>query len=156
SSPELRPGAEVTLTVERVGEEPVLQVIQLGRHDASSGPAPPMPHVDTSKLVPLTEPGNGSYQGYPVGLYPKGKNTRPPDHEAEGRALAKQVRPLNAEGRPSADGKIVLLSVGMSNTTMEFSAFQQLANPSPRKNPKLVLVDGAQGGMTAAVIQNPD
>jgi hypothetical protein len=49
----------------------------------------------------------------------------------------------------------VLLSIGMSNTTQEFSMFLRLANADPAKNPKVVLVDGAQGGQTAARIANP-
>jgi hypothetical protein len=48
------------------------------------------------------------------------------------------------------------MSVGMSNTTMEFSAFKRLADADPQKSPKVVLVDGAQGGMTAFRIQNAD
>jgi hypothetical protein len=155
-APELKDGNEVTLTVEWVSNEPVIRAIRLGHRDAAGGQNPPMPHVDTSRLVPLTELGNGTYQGYSGGLYPGGKNERPRDHEGAGLARARQVRPLDAEGRPSPDGQIVLLSVGMSNTTQEFSAFKALADASPEKNPRLVLVDGAQGGMTAAAIQNPD
>jgi hypothetical protein len=44
----------------------------------------------------------------------------------------------------------------MSNATQEFSMFKQLADAERDKNPRLVIVDGAQGGMTAAVIRNPD
>ena len=156
SSRELKEGAEVTLTVEREGNEPVIQVIRLGRRETVPGRYPPTPHADTSKLVPLTELGRRTYHGFAGGLYPGGKNAPPPDHEAAGMALARQVQPLKAEGRPSQEGKIVLLSVGMSNATQEFSAFKELADPSPEKNPRLVLVDGAQGGMTAAAIQNAE
>jgi hypothetical protein len=44
---------------------------------------------------------------------------------------------------------VVMISVGMSNTTQEFSAFVRLANADPAKSPTLVIVDGAQGGMDA-------
>jgi hypothetical protein len=44
----------------------------------------------------------------------------------------------------------------MSNTTQEFSTFKALADLDPDKNQKLVIVDGAQGGMTARTITNPD
>jgi uncharacterized protein (TIGR03437 family) len=37
----------------------------------------------------------------------------------------------------------------MSNGTQEFSMFKQIADKDPDKNPKLVIVDGAQGGWTA-------
>ena len=112
SARELKEGAEVTLTVEREGNEPVIQAIRLGRMNAAAGQYPPMPRVDTSKLVPLTELGKRTYHGFPGGLYPGDKNERPPEHEAAGLALARQVQPLDAEGRPSPEGKIVLLSVG--------------------------------------------
>lgn len=156
SSGELKDGAEVTLTVEREGNEPVIQVIRLGRRQMAAGGPAAMPPVDTSRLIPLTELEKKSYQGFTGGLYAGGMNERPPRHEAAGLALAKQVQPLDAEGRPSAAGKIVLLSVGMSNTTQEFSAFMELAGHASQKNPRLVLVDGAQGGMTAAAIRDPE
>ncbi|HEV8292217.1 MAG TPA: hypothetical protein VGP94_09850, partial [Tepidisphaeraceae bacterium] len=112
--------------------------------------------ADTADLVPLTELAKRQYKGFEGGLYPDGKNQRPEAHEKSGVLLAKQIKPLNAQGMPSEQGKIVLLSIGMSNTTQEFSAFMRLAQGEGEKNPKLVIVDGAQGGMTAARISNPD
>ena len=111
---------------------------------------------NSSKLTPLTELGTAKYQGFQGGLYPGGKNERPAAHEIAGIALAKQVQPLDAEGKPNADGKIVLLSVGMSNTTQEFSTFKRIADADRDKNPKLVIVDGAQGGMSANRIIDPE
>ena len=49
-----------------------------------------------------------------------------------------------------------MLAVGMSNTTQAFSTFKRIADADKEKNPDLVLVDGAQGGMTAARIKDPD
>lgn len=112
--------------------------------------------VDTSKLKPLTEMGKELYQGYPGGLYPDGQNQRPAAHETVGLALAKQIQPLNAEGKPDPQGKIVLLGIGMSNTTQVYSAFKQQADADKEKNPQVTIVDGAQGGMTAARIQDAD
>src|SRR5204863_8267561 len=63
---------------------------------------------------------------------------------------------LDSDGKPAAGGKVVLLSVGMSNTTQEFSTFKRIADSDRDKNPDLVLVDGAQGGMTAARIKDID
>jgi uncharacterized protein (TIGR03437 family) len=73
-------------------------------------------------------------------------------------ALASEVRPRNAAGAvDDVNGKIVLLSTGMSNTTQEFSVFKQIADQEPEKNPKLVIVDGAQGGWTAdKIVQQGD
>jgi hypothetical protein len=44
----------------------------------------------------------------------------------------------------------------MSNATQEFSVFKSMADTFAAKNPKLVIVDGAQGGQTAAIIANPN
>ncbi len=123
---------------------------------AEGGGRPPMPRVDSDKLRPLTALGKETYQGYEGGLYPEGKNERPADHQTAGLALAKQVQPLDAEGRPSPDGSIVLLSVGMSNTAQISQGFQKALAGEPEKNPHLVFVNGAQGGMTAAAIQDPE
>jgi len=112
------------------------------------------PH-DSLGLVPLTELGAGKYKGEHGGLYPGGANTPPPKHLERGLALAKQIVPLDADGKPSPGGKIVLLTTGMSNTTMESQAFLKQASADAAVNPKLVIVDGAQGGQTAHIIANP-
>lgn len=102
----------------------------------------------TGHLTPLTELGAAKYKGEDGGLYGSGKNEPPPAHlEAALRESAK-VQPLDAAGQPAKDGKIVLLSVGMSNTTQEFSRFKHLADGDAAKSPQLVIVDGAQGGQT--------
>jgi hypothetical protein len=112
--------------------------------------------VDTSKLKPLTEMGDQKYQGYEGGLYPGGRNERPAAHEKAGLELARKVQPLDAKGKPAADGKIVLLSVGMSNTSQASESFARLLRKEENINPRLVFVNGAQGGMTAQAIRNPE
>jgi hypothetical protein len=37
----------------------------------------------------------------------------------------------------------------MSNTTMEYSRFKQLADADPAKSAQVIVLDGAQGGQTA-------
>jgi hypothetical protein len=49
----------------------------------------------------------------------------------------------------------VFISIGMSNTTQEFSAFKPRADADPGRDPRLVIVDGAQGGQTAADWASP-
>lgn len=107
-------------------------------------------------LVPMTDLGGQEYHGERGGLYPDGKNAPPAAHAAAGLKLARGIQPLDAAGHPSSDGKIVFLSVGMSNTTQEFSAFQRLAATDSALNPQLTFVDGAQGGQTAAVTAKAD
>jgi hypothetical protein len=99
-------------------------------------------------LVPLTDLGRRRYRGYRGGLYPNVRNRPSPAYLRLGTAAARRVRPI--------DGKIVLLSIGMSNTTAEFSAFKRLADRDSRKSPNVVLVDGAQGGADAETIKAPD
>jgi hypothetical protein len=110
-------------------------------------PAPPPPW--TQSLTPLNELRNARYKGEDGGLYGGGQNVAPPAHAAAARRLAAEVRPRDASGQPADDGKIGLISVGMSNTTQEFSRFLALANADAAKSPRVVLVDCAQGGQTA-------
>ena len=91
-------------------------------------------------MRPLTDLGNGRYHGYQGGLYANGKNVAPKTYLKTGLARAKSVKPI--------DGKIVLLSIGMSNTTQEFSAFKRVADADSRKSASLTIVDGAQGART--------
>ena len=64
----------------------------------AGGAAPP---VDLTQFKPLTEMGTQEYHGFKGGLYPDGKNIRPPGHEKAGLALASKVEPLDAEGKPN-------------------------------------------------------
>jgi hypothetical protein len=111
---------------------------------------------DTSHLKPLTELGTSKYHGYEGGLYPGGKNVRPAEHEKAGLRLAGEVVPRDADGKPRSDGKIVLLSVGMSNTSQISNGFERHLKNATGINPRLVFVNGAQGSMTAQAIQDPD
>jgi hypothetical protein len=106
------------------------------------------PPQETTGMVPLSELGKGTYKGEEGGLYPGGTNQPPAAHRAAGLALARKIAPV--------DGKIVLLSIGMSNTTMEFQTFQKLAAADRDLNPNLLIVDGAQGGRTARFTARPE
>jgi hypothetical protein len=154
-SKELKEGVRVTVTVERQGDKPVVLAIKLGKRQAAEV-VEPAAKVDTSHLKALTDLCKDQYQGFQGGLYPEGKNERPAAHEVAGLALAKQIQPLDADGKPKKDGKIVLLGIGFSNTVQAFSGFMQAAKEEKDMNPSVVLVNGAVGGMSANRIQNPD
>jgi hypothetical protein len=109
------------------------------------------PPRESTGLVPLPDLGAGRHQGEQGGLYPEGRNTPPAAHAAAGLKLGRAIVPLDADGRPAANGRVVLLTVGMSNTTQESQAFLKLAATDAAVNPAVTLVDGAQGGQTAAV-----
>ena len=117
---------------------------------------------------PLDEMGFNTYSNSAGGLYPNGANTRPPAHESAGMRIAtNEIVPLNASGSTDTNnGKIVLLSLGVSNTTQEWAsgdnvthnitnAFKYRADQDPSKNPQLVIVDGAFGGQDAITWTNP-
>jgi len=120
----------------------------------ASGEASTCTNTSTGN-VPLTELGSGTYQGFQGGLYPGGTNVRPAAFEAAGQSAAAQIAPLNGSGAPDPNGWIVLLSIGMSNTSLEFAAFIPVANADPAKNQRLVLVNGAQGGIDAVQWADP-
>lgn len=101
-------------------------------------------------LQPLTDmSAEDQHKGQSGGLYGRGNNDPPEIHREAALNQARQIQALDDNGKPAEDGKIVLISVGMSNTTQEFSAFVREANMDAKKSPDVVIVDGAQGGMDA-------
>jgi hypothetical protein len=121
----------------------------IGGGPAKPAGSTPVPVLQWSgHLTPLTELKE-PYRGQDGGLYGGGKNEPPPAQAALAGQASAQIQPLDAAGHPSPGGKIALLSIGMSNTTMEFSAFMKEANADPRKAASVVIVDGAQGGKDA-------
>jgi hypothetical protein len=118
-------------------------------------PADTKPSEASKGLVPLTEL-TGDYHGLDGGLYGGGKNEVPAAQQTQAEKAVAAIQPLDGAGRPAADGKVVMMSLGMSNTTNEFSRFVPLANKDTRKSASLVIVDGAQGGQTAQVWSAPD
>lgn len=99
-------------------------------------------------LIPLTDLGNGMYKGKEGGLYAGGKNVPPPVHLKAGQNLAAAIQPVN--------GKIVLLSIGFSNPSIEFPAFQKRVAADPDVNPHLVTVNGCVGSQAAHMIADPN
>jgi hypothetical protein len=102
-------------------------------------------------LIPLDQmSATDRYRGEDGGLYGGGRNRPPAKHARAAEEQAAAVVPLDASGKPAPDGKVVLMSIGMSNTTQEFSRFKKIADDDPGRNPWLVIVDAAQGGRDAA------
>ncbi|MBC7818040.1 MAG: hypothetical protein IAG10_14215 [Planctomycetaceae bacterium] len=148
--PTKRDGKEVLLGIAPGEQRPANDPAR--KNDGERRPVSP----DTKSLKPLNELGAAKYQDFEGGFYPGGKNERPKDHEAAGLKLARQVQPLNAQGQPDPNGKIVLMSVGMSNTSQSSEGFQRALGNASDVNPRVQFVNGAQGGMTAAAIQDPN
>src|SRR5262245_18915286 len=80
--------------------------------------------LTTTGNPPLMDLGPGLYQSFAGGLYPGGNSTRPLAHEMAGVNVgANGIQPRNSAGAVDlVNGKIVMISVGMSNTNAEFAS----------------------------------
>jgi len=100
--------------------------------------------------TPLMDLGTGAYKGFQGGLFASGLQTVPSADATAGSRFANEIQPLDPSGLPSASGKIVFVSVGMSNAMEEFQTFIQAAHASTQVNHStLAIVNGAQSSMTA-------
>lgn len=121
-----------------------------------SAKAPITPREQTG-LEPLDEmSADDRYQGQEGGLYGRGRNTPPDEHRRAAEVELAKIQPLGADGKPAADGRIVLVSISMSNATQEFSTFKRIADADKDKSPQLTIVDCAQGGQAMAEWASPD
>jgi len=118
-------------------------------------PPPSCGGFSSMALTALSDLGTGSYQGFPGGLYPDGSDSPPASYAAEGAATAALVQPRSGHGAPSPNGKIGLLSLGMSNASLEWSTFLSSWMSSSLRNPAVQIVNGAQSGMTLDAIVDP-
>src|SRR4051812_42693433 len=63
-------------------------------------------------LIPLDEiSASDRYKGEDGGLYGGGQNRPPQSHRKAAEAEIAKIRPLDAEGKPSASGRIVFISL---------------------------------------------
>jgi hypothetical protein len=111
--------------------------------------------------------GSFTYEGFGGGLYPGTVSVLTGTHASVGISRANTVVPLDANGNPSATGKYVFLSVGMSNTSDEFCGQDKTTNcdattfipaaagDSAVNHTTLVIVNGAQGGDDASDWDSP-
>lgn len=137
--------------------------------DSTGVEQPPPPTSDPVSLIDLT---GGIYKGFKGGLYPDG-NEPPPDHTAFGANMARAIEPVGANGQPDPAGKVVLLSISMSNATQEWchpsshggagaepcnawTLMGQAARDPAVEHDKLVLANGAQGGMSLELWDSPN
>ncbi|HEX8693312.1 MAG TPA: hypothetical protein VF746_12875 [Longimicrobium sp.] len=135
--------------------------------DAAETDPPPAGVEPAGTMVPINDLGTGTYLGFQGGLYPGGSSAPPADHRDAGLAAARRIRPLDLSGAPSAAGKYVLLSIGMSNTTQEFCSaggnppcdawtFGGQAAADPAVNhATLAIANGARGGQVAEAWDSP-
>jgi len=91
----------------------------------------------------------------------------PAQHHATGLARANAVHPVDINGNADPNGKYVLLSIGMSNTTQEFCSASstlpcsswtfmgQAATDAAVNHTQLVIANGAMGGKSASFWTSP-
>jgi len=114
-------------------------------------PKPIEPNTaDWSALIPLTDL-TSPYKGEDGGLYGGGHNDPPETLRAAHLQESAKIRPLDATGTPAADGKIGLITIGFSNTSIESEDFKRTADADPQKSPQVVIVNGAIGGRSAVM-----
>lgn len=112
---------------------------------------------DKVGLKPLCDmTADDRYQGEEGGLYGGGKNTPPDAHRAAAEKELAKVELLDKEGKPDPRGKIVFVSISMSNATREFSTFKLLADADEKKFARLQIIDCAQNGQAMAEWAVPD
>jgi hypothetical protein len=128
-----------------------LAILSAGCSDITgTGGAPDNRPIPPGTFLPITDMGARTYLGFGGGLYPDAQNVMPQVHAVRGREASARIRPRTSTGTVSASGRYVLLSVGMSNTTQEFTSFQTVAAGDAQVNHStLTLIDGAAGGRTA-------
>jgi hypothetical protein len=126
----------------------------LGALVLAAGPA--VAGDGSTGLVPLTELGAGSYQGFEGGLYPGGASVPPPEHVAAALVQGAGVVPRDAAGAPDPSGKVVFLSIGMSNVSQEWKAFERRLDPDPGRDGSVLILNGAIGGQAAENLVAPD
>lgn len=148
-------GAPVTVTVNPSDLTPVLMRLQLGVHRGQDAwmAAAGKPSVGLKPLTEMT--AEERYKGEDGGLYGAGRNEPPHALAAAAARATAKIAPLDAGGQPSPQGKIGLVSISMSNATMEYSLFKQLADRDPQKSSSVAVVDCAQGGQAMAEWVDP-
>ena len=92
---------------------------------------------------PLHQLGSRTYLGFEGGLHPGGERQPPSAHAAEGAARASRVQPLDASGRASEGGAIVVLARGTTNAAQHFEALTERALDDAGLRDEIVWVNGA-------------
>lgn len=138
---------------------PRLQTVTPTSQEAVGQPTEEGRFIDCSRtsvgFIPLMDmTADQDYLGQEGGLYGGGQNQPPSDHQARASQATAQIQPLDAGGNPSPDGRIGLISIGMSNAQQEFDRFMDVA--AFEKSPLVTLVNGARPGNVASYWVKPD
>ncbi len=110
-------------------------------------------NVKPLTLAPLTNgqpyisPTDRTHTPYATYLY-SNSNVMPAPHRASGEAIAAAIQPLNTKGEvDAANGKIVVVVEGISNTFYEFNTFiNSFFVKNPAVNPQVEMINLAEPG----------
>lgn len=114
----------------------------------------------SAQILPLSDRDVGNpahwYQttGEP-GLYPGGLNLPSGLHLAYGETQSGLIAALPSATVAAAAPAIGVVAVGMSNTNQEWGRFSWRSIAGAHHQPRVVLVDAAQGGMDAPTMDQP-
>ena len=120
----------------------------------------------SNAAIPIIDMGGGTYFGHAGRLYPNG-NTLPAAHAGAGAAKARNIQPRGFNGNPNPAGRFVFLSIGMSNTAMEWCiilfntscnswSLSGRATTDPAvNNAEMIFANGARAGQDAATWDSP-
>jgi len=139
-------------------DEAYLQrAIEARRRGARPGrPQSSAPARDMTGVKPLTDMTAGDrYEGEDGGLYGQGQNVPPEAHRRAAEAALARIQPRDAQGNAAPGGRVVLVSISMSNATQEFSTFKRIADADTAKSALLTIVDCAQSGQAMAEWVDP-
>src|SRR5579863_3384231 len=107
---------------------------------------------NATPLMDMPQPDGSclTYDSFPGGLYENCSNNVPADHDADGQYITSQIQPLDVNGNPSPTGKVIFISMGMSNAQNEFAGFLTNASKNRAVNhTTLSLSNGAASNMYA-------
>jgi len=105
--------------------------------------------------TPLDDVAAPPYLGsVPLGLYPGGTNSPPAAQQLLAQRAAVAVQPRDVSGVPDPNGRIGVVTIGMSNANQESAVFERLEDLRSGRSARVVIVDCAVGGQSADVIDD--
>ncbi len=124
--------------------------IPIPGQDSSGNPNPPLARDTTG--VPLSDLGAMNYKGFAGGLYPDRAAVMSADHASVGTARGRGIVPLDVNGTPKSNGKIVFLSIGMSNTADEFCGGDKTTGCDATTFIPIAAADGSVNHSTRVIV----
>jgi len=100
-------------------------------------------NIGENKIPIIDMTANQCYHGEEGGLYGNGLDTPPEIHKQAALSELAKIQPLDANGNFSSSGKIGFMSIGMSNTNINFGAFQKQAQNYSSLNNNLIITNTA-------------